>query len=318
MTHPSRNALALCLALSATAIVSSVHAAQNSPKAPAQSTAAVQEQKVTPSSAVLAKGPMGASVVVDDVLSELQRVPEESRKQIASKPESIRQLVQNLMVRRVLALEAARDGLDKNAITMAAAHIAKDRVLSDARLQALDEQNKPAAAAIDAYAYSMYMANAPKFERPEQYRARHILIANSGADARQKADDLLKQLRAGADFETLAKENSTDPGSASRGGDLGYFGPGRMVRPFEDAVKTMTKPGDLSEVVESQFGFHIIRLEDKRPKGVAPFEDVKGSLVQEAYTALMNESRIQKVESLHKGFDVDAKAIEAFVEKSAK
>lgn len=284
----------------------------------AKSPAPAAQVEATTHADVLARGPGGISVTRTDMEAELARAPADTRAQILAKPASVRQIVSNLMVRRALAQEAVRDGLEKDPLNIAAMQIAKDRVLSDVRLQKLDAQNAPDAKAIEAYALSMYNANLSKFERPEQYRARHILIANSGTESKAKATELLTQLRAGADFEALAKANSIDPSSAAKGGDLGFFGPGRMVRPFEDAVRALKNTGDLSEVVESQFGFHIIRLEERKEKGVAPFDEVKGSLTKEAYTALMNDSRIQKVESLNKDIHIDDAAIEAWLDPARK
>ena len=109
----------------------------------------------------------------------------------------------------------------------------------------------------------------------------------------------------------MAKAHSTDTGSASRGGDLGFFGPGKMVRPFEDAVNKLLTPGDLSEPVESQFGYHIIRLEERRSKGTQPFEEVKSKLMSEARNALLNEARITKVDSMNKEFQFERSAIES-------
>jgi len=243
-------------------------------------------------------------------MSELQRAPEAERKAVLAKPEVVQQIASNLLVRRVLAAEGERDGLAQDPIVAAALAVARDRVLSDARLARLDAQNAPSAAAIDAYARDLYQANASKFERPAQTRARHILIANNGPESLKKAQDLLAQLRAGASFEELAKANSADPGSAARGGDLGFFGAGQMVRPFEDAVNALAKPGDLSEPVESQFGYHIIRLEERRGKGPQPYEEVRSQLLAEARTAILNESRVQKVQSMSKDFVFEKEAIE--------
>lgn len=95
-------------------------------------------------------------------------------------------------------------------------------------------------------------------------RARHILVKWTSDSivtksvARQKANNILKELKAGADFATKAREASEDPGSASRGGDLGWFSTGQMVKPFQDAVFNATKTGLLNHIVESEFGFHII------------------------------------------------------------
>ena len=279
------------------------------------STAMAQETAPV-ASAILAREPAGAIVSVADVLSELRRAPPADRQTILSKPEMVRQIVSNLLVRRVLAAEAERDGLGADPVVVATLAIARDRVLSDERLARLDAQNTPGETTLDAYARTIYQANATKFERPAQTRASHILLANSGPDSLQKAKDLLAQLRAGASFEDLAKTHSTDPGSAARGGDLGFFGAGKMVRPFEDALDKLSKPGDLSEPVESQFGYHIIRLEERREKGMQSYSEVREQLLTEARKALLNESRVQKVLALNKGFVFENDALDALA-KSA-
>ena len=272
----------------------------------------------SPTQTVLARGPAGTIITVVDVLSEVQRAPEANRQAILTKPEAVQQIVNNLLVRRALAHEATRDGLDKDPLVAASLEIVRDRALSDVRLARLDAQNTPAEAALDAYARNMYKANVDKFEMPAQTRARHILLANTGPDALAKAKTLLAQLRAGANFEELAKANSTDASNAARGGDLGFFSAGKMVRPFEDAVNALAKPGDLSEPVETQFGYHIIRLEERRDKGTQPYDEVKPMLMNEARTALLNESRVQKVQSLSKDMVIDRAAIEAFIKSGER
>ncbi|MEO8117737.1 MAG: peptidylprolyl isomerase [Rhodoferax sp.] len=299
------------MALSLAVSVPAAMAQTAKPSAAAQPAVAAQ-------ASVLARGPQGTTVTVNDVLSELLRAPEATRLAFMAKPESVQQLVNNLLVRRALAKEGERDGLTKDPLVAATAAIAQDRVLSDARLAKLDAQNTPAAAALDAYAQNFYKANADKFEKPAQTRARHILLDNKGPESLAKAKELLAKLRAGASFEELAKANSTDTGSATRGGDLGFFSAGQMVRPFDDAVNALAKPGDLSEPVESQFGYHIIRLEERREKGRQSFEEVKPQLLSEARTALLNDSRVQKVESLNKDFVFDSAAIETFTKTGAR
>lgn len=268
-------------------------------------------------SAILARGPAGQVINADDVLSELQRAPDAERKTVLAKPGVVLQIASNLLVRRSLAAEAERDGLAQDPIVAATMRVARDHILSDARLARLDAQNAPSDAALDAYARNVYQASGARFEKPGQTRARHILLPNTGPESLKKAQALLAQLRAGASFEDLAKANSTDPSSAARGGDLGFFGAGQMVRPFEDAVNALTKPGDLSEPVESQFGYHIIRLEERREKGPQPYADVRGQLLAEARTALLTESRVQKAMSLNKDFTFDTAAIEALAKSAA-
>lgn len=316
-SHHCALTLPLLLALSLPAAM-----AQSTPTPTSMQTSA---QPVAPpatampvSSTVLARGPGGAIISVGDVLSELQRAPEATRKAVLSQPEALAQITNNLLVRRVLANEAERDGQGKDPLVAASLAIARDRGLSDARLARLDQQNAPSEAALDAYARNVYHANAAKFEKPAQTRARHILLANNGPDSLQKAKDILTQLRTGASFEELAKAHSTDAGSAARGGDLGFFGPGKMVRPFEDAVNALAKPGDLSEPIESQFGYHIIRLDERREQTIQPFEEVRAQMLGEARAAILNEARLQKVQNMSKDFVVDQQAIEALTKPAAR
>ena len=267
---------------------------------------------------VLARGAAGVTISMADVLSELQRAPEASRLSAMERPDALQQIVRNLLVRRVLAAEAIRDGLAKDPIIAATAAIAQDRALSDARLARLDAQNEPSESALDAYARNMYQANSSKFDRPAQTRARHILLNNSGPESLQKAKDLLTQLRAGASFDDVAKTHSTDPGSAARGGDLGFFPNGQMVRPFDDAVNALNKPGDLSEPIETQFGYHIIRLEERKEKGRQTYEEVKPQLLSEASNAILNEARVQKIQNLNKDFVFEREAIEALAKPALR
>jgi peptidyl-prolyl cis-trans isomerase D len=136
-----------------------------------------------------------------------------------------------------------------------------------------------------------YQAQKENFRSPEERRARHILIAVSPtadkkADeaARKKAQELLDKLHKGASFAELAKNYSDDPGSAKQGGDLGFFGRGVMDKSFEQAAFSL-KVGELSGLVHSSFGYHIIKLEAIRGGKVKPFSEVRDELLKEARRA---------------------------------
>jgi peptidyl-prolyl cis-trans isomerase C len=146
---------------------------------------------------------------------------------------------------------------------------------------------------------AFYQQNPDKFRQGERVRASHILIrtaenADAGAkqEARAKAADVLKQVKSGKEFGELAKFYSQDPGSASSGGDLGYFSQGQMVPPFEQAAFAL-KPGDVSDVVETPFGYHIIKVADRQPARAVPFDEVKAQIEQ----FLQNQQRQQKTEA---------------------
>lgn len=140
----------------------------------------------------------------------------------------------------------------------------------------------------DADVKSYYDQNAKRYTTEEQRRASHILItvpkdapAKDRSAAKSKAESLLAQLHKNpADFARLAKENSQDPGSAERGGDLDFFGSGMMVKPFEDAAYKLKK-GEISDVVESEFGYHIIQLTDVKPGGVRSLDQVRDEIAAE-------------------------------------
>lgn len=139
--------------------------------------------------------------------------------------------------------------------------------------------------ATDADLQALYQQQIDKYKQDETRDARHILIAVNGNDAKAdaaakaKAEDVLKQLKAGADFAKLAAQYSDDPGSAKSGGELGQISRGVMVKPFEDALFGMAKAGDIAGPVRSQFGYHIIQLESIKSAAVKPFAEVRAQLV---------------------------------------
>lgn len=265
-----------------------------------------------PADTVLGKGLHGTTITAADVMAEFAKLPPENRLAVMSKPESVGQITNNLLVRRILAKELENDKLDKDPVIQAGIALAKDRILSDIRLQHLDGQNEPKEEAVEKYARSLYQANLAKYALPAQTRARHILIEKATPENLQKAKELLVKIKAGESFEELAKAHSDDKGSGARGGDLGFFRPGQMVKPFEDAANALAKPGDVSEPIESPFGWHIIKLEERRPAGTKPFEEVKTELMREAKIGLINEGRLQKVKTLNKDMSFDKDAIDAF------
>ena len=149
----------------------------------------------------------------------------------------------------------------------------------------LDAEVAKEAAITDEQVKEFYDKNPDKFAQGESVRASHILIkAAESADeatkqkARAQIDDVLKQAKGGADFAKLAQQHSQD-GSAAQGGDLGFFTRGRMVPPFEQAAFAL-QPGQISDVVTTQFGYHIIKLVEKRPPSTMPMEQVSDQIRQ--------------------------------------
>jgi peptidyl-prolyl cis-trans isomerase C len=115
-----------------------------------------------------------------------------------------------------------------------------------------------------------------------EYNAAHILV-----ETEEKAKELKSQIDGGADFAELARANSTDPGSGPNGGDLGWFGLGMMVKPFEDAVVAL-QPGQVSDPVQSQFGWHIVRLIETRIANAPTLDDMRAELASEIERAAVD------------------------------
>ena len=152
-----------------------------------------------------------------------------------------------------------------------------------------------------------YDKNKDKIQAPDRVRVRHILVRfdpkGAPADkekARQKAANLLKRVQDGEDFAKLAQEHSDDTGSKPQGGDIGWVTEGRTVPTFEQAAFALKKPNDLSPVVESQFGFHIIQLQERQAAGTLPYEQVKeriGQLIQQQEAQQKLAARVRELRS---------------------
>ena len=144
-----------------------------------------------------------------------------------------------------------------------------------------------------------------RFTQPHEVSARHILLKfDAGASdedkaaVREKMVEVQKRLEAGEEFAAVATEVSEDTGSATKGGDLGYFGKGRMVPPFEEAAFAL-EPGETSDIVESPFGFHVILVEDVREERVKPLEEVREEIVGELQTARGGEKAQEAADAAH-------------------
>jgi peptidyl-prolyl cis-trans isomerase C len=165
--------------------------------------------------------------------------------------------------------------------------------------------------ATEEEAQTFYDDNPQFFQQGEQIEARHILVSTEGIEgeeamqeARERAEDIKQELEEGADFAELAQERSDGP-SASRGGSLGTFGRGQMVPPFEEEAFSL-EVGEISEVVKTQFGFHVIQVTDKTESGKMPFAEAKpqidqylaqqkrGEAIQEYLDGLKEDAEIER------------------------
>jgi peptidyl-prolyl cis-trans isomerase C len=204
------------------------------------------------------------------------------------------QLVAYLIDVTILAQAAAAKKLEAAPDFAPRLAYAKNKVLMELLLNDVTKT-----AQSEAEMKKLYEESVAKIQPEEEVRARHILVKTEA-----EAKDVLAKLKGGADFEKLAREISVDPSAKTNGGDLEYFTKGQMVAEFSDAAFKLNK-GELSEPVKSQFGFHVIKVEDKRQKPVPTYESVKDQVaafvVRKAQAELVMKLRQDaKIENLVK------------------
>lgn len=258
--------------------------------------------------AVLIQGPQ-AAISAEDIQADSLRMPEEMRSAVLKRPQTVQQIGMNLYVRRVMADEAQKLHLEQGPEVQSALRIARDKILSDAYLEHLDRSLGVSEQALQAQARSAYQAQPERFKLEEQVRIRHILL--EGKDE-AKAQEILKELRAGADFGDLAKKHSIDKGTAEKDGDLGLFARGRMVPEFEHVAFSLKKVGELSEVVRTQFGLHILQLQEHLPARTQSFEEVRESLVKDIRAKMVQDLRVGAADKIREKAQPQTAAIEAF------
>ena len=174
------------------------------------------------------------------------------------------QLLDQLINMSLAAQSAETDGLANDPATKARLEMLRLQVLAEASSDKFMKAHPSTDAEIKAE-YDTQVAAMPK-----EYRARHILVGS-----KETAESLIREINAGGDFAKLAAKESTDRGSAEKGGDLDWFRLDNMVKPFSDAVSSLEKGQMTQQPVQSDFGWHVIRLEDVRSTAAPAFDEVK-------------------------------------------
>ena len=187
-------------------------------------------------------------------------------------PDREQAIKEELVSREVLAQAAKKRGLDKDPAVQAQMDMARQAVL----VRALLDNEMKAHPVSDADLEKQYEQFKSSMGTNE-YKVRHILV-----DSEAEAKSIIDQLNKGADFAKLAKEKSKDPGSKDNGGDLDWGPAGRYVKPFADAVQALPKGATTKEPVKTDFGYHVIRVDDIRPLKVPSFAEIKEQFRQRA------------------------------------
>jgi len=227
-------------------------------------------------------------------LSDLDRIiayaPTEKQKMIQSNPQLKEEILKQYVHSIVLSDLAKKKGFDQTPEIKEKLEFYKDSMLANEFLKkevsdklTLSEEEK----------LQYYKSHQDEFRVPEMVRARHILIAADKTaspeikkKAKEKAVDILQKLQAGEDFAKIASEVSDDPATKSKGGDMGFFPRGMIIKPFEDAAFSL-QPGEISDIIETQYGYDIIKVEEKKPSYIESYDAVKDKIGQKNLQANM-------------------------------
>lgn len=208
-----------------------------------------------------------------------QTIPEHQRGHFYAHRERLtRHAVNFFVVRKLAELAQQRELSEAEAWQVEEARM---RALSQVQLDYLVETS-PAQPDYEQLAYETYLAHPERFRIGESVRAEHILIGTdkrSAEEALVRAEQVLEQVQQGEDFGDLVRVYSDDPSAADNDGDLGFFHRGNMVESFAEAAFALQEPGDIAGPVRTEFGYHIIRLIDRQPPIIRPFDEVRPGII---------------------------------------
>ncbi len=230
---------------------------------------------------ILAK--VGDEVILEkDIDMLLSKVPQQYRMRYSS-ADAKKEIVQRLVDVKMLAWEARRRGIDKRPDVKTRFEYLIDQMLA----KELEEEISSNIEVTDKEVAKYYDEHKDKFSTPPKIKVRHILVKT-----KEEAEEVLKEIKGGKDFATLAKERSNCP-SAKKGGDLGLISKGRMDPAFEKAAFALGE-GDISDVVKTSYGYHIIKVEDKSPAKVKDLDKVKAAIER----SVINDKREEVLKDL--------------------
>lgn len=208
--------------------------------------------------------------------------------------ELTKNIVENIIANKVFSREARRLKLHEKPEVQEKINAMTNQILVSEYMSELQDKIKVGEAEMQAY----YEKNKGQYLDPEKIKASHILLKTE-----EEAQAVLKELKAGKEFDQLAKEKSICP-SKTKGGDLGWFDRGRMVPEFEAAAFNLKK-GDISEIVKTKFGYHIIRLDDRKAAEQKSFDSVKTQIENQLKQQKMNAEIKETQTKLEKEFKVE-------------
>ncbi|EOD01595.1 peptidylprolyl isomerase [Caldisalinibacter kiritimatiensis] len=233
----------------------------------------------------------GVEITEKDLNSLLQSLGQQ-RMQFES-PEGRKRLLQELINQELFYLDAIENGLDEEEQFKKELEQTTRNLLKQYAIRKLLNQVKVDEQEVIDY----YEQNKERFKTPETVKASHILVKDEN-----KVDEILNELNNGLSFEEAAEKYSSCP-SKTNGGDLGYFSRGKMVPEFENAAFNMEK-GEVKGPVKTQFGYHIIKLTDKKEADIRSFDEVKGQINQILIGKKQNDLYINKTNELKEQYEI--------------
>ena len=239
---------------------------------------------------------VGSEVVtLTELNSRLSSFPEAYRSQLDKKENKVKVLNQ-MIDEKLLIAAAKKEGVERKSNYKDQLNTAKNQLLVN---MLLDEKINQNLNVTDKDIRKFYDDNKSSFEPKEQRRVKHILVQDE-----QTAKKLRIAVKKGTSFDKLARENSIDTETKSAGGDVGWFSKGEFLPAFETAAFSLKKSGDLSPIVKSDLGYHIIRLEDKQMRPEVAFEQIKTQLRQQVESQNRRTLTNEYLESLKARFKI--------------
>lgn len=242
-----------------------------------------------------------ARLTLADMDARMSRLPASSRPDFAHRPENLAQMMDRLLLNRQLSIQARAEGLDQDPAVRRDLELAVEEVLAVHRLNQVTEA-AIATADIEQLARERYLTQPDTHKVAEQRVVQHLLIGTdqrSEEEALARATELLLQARSpGSDFDAMVMEYSEDPGKSGNQGRYTMAQPGQYVPEFEAAGLALQRPGEFSEPVKTQFGYHLIRLIEVTPERRRSFEEVRDELVLQVEEQLIQAARERLVQEL--------------------
>ncbi len=235
----------------------------------------------------------GKEITQQDVDFFLNTLGPEQAAQFGS-PEGMQQLLQEIINQELLYFEAVEDRLSETKAFEEELERLKGHILKTLKIREIFEAIDVTDDEVEEY----YGANQARYQKPAQVKASHILVKSE-----EEGQDVLKRLEAGEGFDEVAMAVSTCP-SREKGGDLGYFGKGQMVPEFEEAAFNLSV-GQMSGLVKTQFGFHVIQLTDKKEPETTALEEIKPRIEHEIVTRKQAQAYQDKVNALRAKYPVE-------------